>query len=123
MRPAQCVGELYLTVADSLAPLPTNNKKKNFFWQFPIAGEQKRSSQIFLIVSGFSNKISTVQKIVLSSCRGTINFQGLKLRGQDHGPDLRSQGQGLQKCVLEDKDVLEDYTSALWGVDVKVSFE
>ena len=25
MRPTQCVGGLYLTVADSLAPLPNNN--------------------------------------------------------------------------------------------------
>ena len=29
MRPTQRVGGLYLTVADSLAPLPTNNKNNS----------------------------------------------------------------------------------------------
>ena len=33
----------------------------------------------------FSNKISTVQKIVLSSSRGQGNFHGLDLRGQGQG--------------------------------------
>ena len=29
MRPTQCVGELYLTVADSLAPLPNDSNNDN----------------------------------------------------------------------------------------------
>ena len=66
----------------------------------------KRCSQIFREVSGVSNKISTVQKIVLSSSRGQGNFQGLEASR----PRPRAS-----KCVLEDvleaKDVLEDSTS------------
>ena len=54
----------------------------------------------------FSNKISTVQKIVLSSSRGQGNFRGLEASR----PRPRTS-----KCVLEDvleaKDVLEDSTS------------
>ena len=49
----------------------------------------------------FSNKISTVQKIVLSSSREL--GQGLKA--------LRSRPR-TSKCVLEAKDVLKDSTSA-----------
>ena len=50
----------------------------------------------------FSNKISTVQKIVLSSSRGQGNFRGPK----SSRPMPRTS-----KCVLEAKDVLEDSTS------------
>ena len=49
-----------------------------------------------------SNKISTVQKIVLSSSRGQGNFRGLEASR----PRPRTS-----KCVLEAKDVLEDSTS------------
>ena len=53
-----------------------------------------------------SNKISTVQKIVLSSSRGQGNFRGLEASR----PRPRTSN-----CVLEDvlkaKDVLEDSTS------------
>ena len=31
LRPTQCVGELYLTVADSLAPQPVNDNNNNTF--------------------------------------------------------------------------------------------
>ena len=48
-----------------------------------------------------SNKISTVQKIVLSSSRGQGNFRGLE-----------ASRPRTWKCVLEAKDVLEDSTSA-----------
>ena len=52
----------------------------------------------------FFNKISTVQKIVLSSSRGQGNFRELEASPR------------TSKCVLEDvleaKDVLEDSTSA-----------
>ena len=54
----------------------------------------------------FSSKISTVQKIVLSSSRGKGNFRG----HEASRPRLRTS-----KCVLDDvfeaKDVLEDSTS------------
>ena len=56
----------------------------------------------------FSNKVSTVQKIVLSSSREQANFRGL----EDSRPRPRTS-----KCVLEDvleaKDVLENSTSGL----------
>ena len=42
MRPTQCLGELYLPVADSLAPLPINNNyKKNFLRRSSIAKTKK----------------------------------------------------------------------------------
>ena len=50
----------------------------------------------------FSNEISTVQKLVLSSSRGQGNFRGLEASR----PRPRTS-----KCVLETKDVLEDFTS------------
>ena len=53
----------------------------------------------------FFNKISTAQKILLSSRRGQANFRGLE-----------ASMPRTSKCVLEDvfeaKDVLEDSTSA-----------
>ena len=48
------------------------------------------------------NKISMVQKIVLSSSRGQGNFRGLEVSR----PRPRTS-----KCVLEAKDVLENSTS------------
>ena len=50
----------------------------------------------------FSDEISTVQKIVLSLSRGQGNFRGLEASR----PRPRTS-----KCVLEAKDVLEDFTS------------
>ena len=67
----------------------------------------------------FSNEISTVQKIVLSSSRGQGNFRGLEAsrprpRTWPSRPRPRTS-----KCVLEDvleaKDVLEDSTSGNSG--------
>ena len=55
MRPNQCAGGLYLTVADSFAPLPINNNYKNnnkIFLAISNCETQKRSSQIFREVSG-----------------------------------------------------------------------
>ena len=56
----------------------------------------------------YSNEISTVQEIVLSSSRGQCNFRGLEASR----PRPRTS-----KCVLEDvleaKDVLENSTSDL----------
>ena len=89
MRPTQCVGGLYLTVADSLAPLPINDNNKNVFRRSPMA-ENKKGLRKF---SARFLSFSTVQKIVLSSSRGLGNF-----RGQGQGLDLDN--------VLEAKDVL-----------------
>ena len=73
---------------------PTEENKK---------GVRKFSAR-FLV---FSNEISTVQKIVLSSSRGQGNFRG---------PKASRPRPRTSKCVLEDvleaKDVLEDSTSA-----------
>ena len=62
----------------------------------------KKVSQFSTRLLVFSNKISTVQKIVLSSSRGQGNFRGL----EDRRPRPRTS-----KCVLEAKDVLENSTS------------
>ena len=67
----------------------------------------------------FSNEISTVQKIVLSSSRGQGNFRGLEASR----PRPRTS-----KCVLEDvleaKNVLEDSTSdsCVLGKDTQCLF-
>ena len=53
MKPTQCVGGLYLTVADSLSLLPIiNNNNNKFFPAISKYGKQKRSLQIFREVSG-----------------------------------------------------------------------
>ena len=86
---------------------------QKFFRQSPKQ-KQKRSSQKFFWRSPQKNvfqkifqvlhKISTIQKIVLSSSRGQANFRGLK-----------ASRPRTSKCVLKDvleaKDVLEDSTS------------
>ena len=52
MRPTQCVGVLYLTVAGSFATQPINNNNDNKIFQaISNCGKQKRSSQIFREVS------------------------------------------------------------------------
>ena len=51
-RPTQCVSELHLTVADSLAPLPINNNNNKIFQAISNCGKQKRSTQIFRELSG-----------------------------------------------------------------------
>ena len=52
MRPTQCVGGLYLTATESLAPLPINIMIKKNFMAISNCGKWKRSSQIFRVVSG-----------------------------------------------------------------------
>ena len=80
---------------------------KNFFQAMrkPKKGLRKFSARFLAL----SNKISTVQKIVLSSNRRQGNFGGLEASR----PRPRTS-----KCVLEDvfeaKDVLEDSTSAIY---------
>ena len=62
MRPTQCVGELYLTVAESLATLPINNDKNNYFMAISNCGKRKRSSQIFHEISGVFQQDFNVTK-------------------------------------------------------------
>ena len=72
----------------------------------------RKTKKVFAIFSArflaFSNKISTVQKIVLSSSRRQGNFWGLEA--------LRPR---TSKCVLKDvleaKDVLEDSISVYYS--------
>ena len=52
MRPTQCVGGLYQTVADPLAPLPINNNEKKYFQAIFNREKQKRSSQVFRKIYG-----------------------------------------------------------------------
>ena len=90
---------------------------KKFFKQSQKKGLQKFCSSDFHLkitkkglrkfsarFLAFSNKISTVQKIVLSSSRGQGNFRGLE-----------ASRPRTSKCVLEDvlkaKDVLKDSIS------------
>ena len=91
----QCVGGLYLTVADSLAPLLINENNK----KISIAENKKRLRKFSARFRPFSNKISAVPKTVLSSSQGQGNFRGLE-----------ASRPRTSKCVLEAKDVLEDST-------------
>ena len=67
----------------------------------PIEENKKGVCKVSARFLAFSNKISTVQKIMLSSSRGQGNFRGLEASR----PRPRTW-----KCVLEAKDVLEDST-------------
>ena len=69
----QCLGGLYLTVADLLAPLPINDNKKKF-QAISNCEKQKRSSQIFREVSGLFQQDFNGTKIALSFSRGQRNF-------------------------------------------------
>ena len=71
--------------------------QKFFFRQFPLEENKKGLRKFSARILALSNKISTVQKIVLSSSRGQGNFRGLEASR----PRPRTS-----KCVLE------DYTSA-----------
>ena len=68
----------------------------------PIEENKKGIRKFSARFLAFSNKISTIQKIVLSSSRGQSNFQGLeasRLRPRTRGfeaKDSRLRGQGLQ---------------------------
>ena len=68
----------------------------------PIEENKKGVRKFSARFLAFSNEISTVQKIVLSSSRGQGNFRGLEAS--------RPRPRTL-KCVLKAKDVLEDSTS------------
>ena len=81
----------------------------------PSEENKKSLCKFYARFLAFSNEISAVQKIVLSSSRGQGNFRGLEAsrprpRTWPSRPRPRTS-----KCVLEDvleaKDVLEDSTS------------
>ena len=61
-----------------------------------VKKNKKDTSKFSARFLAFSNKISTVQKIVLSSSRGHGNFRGLEASRPSQGLDLRGQGQELQ---------------------------
>ena len=74
----------------------------NFFsGEFYLRKTKKGLRKFSARFLALSNKISTVQKIVLSSSRGQGNFRGLE-----------TSRPRTKKSVLEDKDVLENSTSA-----------
>ena len=74
---------------------------KNFFsGDFHLRKTKKGLRKFTAKFLALSNKISTVQKIVLSSSRGQGNFRGLEVSMPR-----------TSKSVFEAKDVLEDSTS------------
>ena len=78
--------------------------QKIFFRRSPLEENKKGIGKFSARFLAFFNKISTVQKIVLSSSRGQGNVRGLEALK----PRPRTS-----KCVLEAKDVLEDSTSGI----------
>ena len=105
------IGKIYLGRTPAPPPLayayaPSEENKK-VFANFPAR---------FL---AFSNEISTVQKIVLSSSRGQAIFEDLRLRDQGQGLEASRPRSRTSKCVLEAKDVLEDSTSATFVLKFK----
>ena len=81
MRPTQCVGGLYLTVVDSLAPLPINNNNKTIFRRSPMA-ENKKDLRKF---SARFLAFSTVQKMCCPVAEDRAIFEDLRVRDQDQG--------------------------------------
>ena len=80
---------------------------KFFFRRFSLEKNKKGLGKFSARFLALSNKISTIQKIELSSSRGQGNFRGLEaLR-----PRPRTSKSVLED-ILEAKDVLEDSTSA-----------
>ena len=71
---------------------------KKFFRRSPIVEKKKHVCKFSARFLAFSNKISSVQKIVLSWSRGQGNFRGLE-----------ASRPRTSKCIL--KDVLENFTS------------
>ena len=77
---------------------------KNFFQAISTWGKTKKGLRKFSArFLSLSNKLSTVQKIVLSSSRGQGNFRGLEASRPMPRPRT-------SKSVLEVKNVLEDST-------------
>ena len=86
------------------------SSKKFFFRRFSLEENKKGLRKFFARFLALFNKISTVQKIVLSSSQGQGNFQGLEASK----PRPRTS-----KSVVEAKDVLEDSTSASYHLASK----
>ena len=73
---------------------------QNFFRRFPLEENKKRSRKFSARFLALSNKVSTVQKIVLSSSRGQGNFRVLK-----------ASRPRTSKCLLEDSTSGQRYTN------------
>ena len=73
-----------------LSDLKKKGLQKIFFRRFPLEENKKRCSQFLCEFLALSNKILTVQEIVLSSSRGQGNFRGLE-----------ASRPRTSKCVLE----------------------
>ena len=101
------IGEISVGTAGSPAPPPP---PPPLGYDYAQSEENKKGlckfSPRFL---AFSNQISTVQKILQSSSRGQGNFRGLE--ASRPRPRTWPSRPRTSKCVLEAKDVLEDFTS------------
>ena len=103
-----CVGGLYLTVADSLAPLPINDNNEKNFQTISNCVKQRRSSQIFLEVSGvFEQDFNgTKNNAVLEPRAGQFSrFWGFETKVKDltfgaKAKDFKMCPRGLHLCSL-----------------------
>ena len=97
---------------DTSASALQKKKKKGLHKNFSgdLQEKKKKKKKVFTKIFQAIRKILTIQKIVLSSCRGQANFRGL----EPSRPRPKTS-----KCVLE--DVLEDSTSAA-GFDYNFCF-
>ena len=75
---------------------PKKRSSNKFFRRSPNEENKKGFRKFSARFLAFSYKMLTVQKIVLSSNRGQIIFEDLRLRGQGQKLALRGQGQRLQ---------------------------
>ena len=84
-------------------------KKKGFQRIFSSDFLKRKTNKVFANFSGrflaFSDKLLTVQKIVLSSSREQGNFRGLEVKAKDY------KIENYKKDVLKVEDVLKDSTS------------
>ena len=101
---------------------PKKRSSRKFFSRSP-------KIKVFKNIFQANYKISTIQKIVLSSSRGQSNFWGLEASRSRPRPKTWPSRLMLRtlKCVLEAKDVLEDSILLLinqkykhsWGTGAK----
>ena len=83
--------------------------QKNFLGDLHLSKTKKGLHKFFVRFLAVFNKISTVQKIVLSSSRGQGNFRLLRLRGQGEGlqnvssrtPSLICKKNGYDSEIIE----------------------
>ena len=106
MRPTQCVGGLYLTIPDSLAPLSINNNNEKNFQAISNCGKQTRSSQVFRKVSGVfqpgfnGTKNSAVFEPRTGQFSRTWFFEA---KAKDFKMCPRGRPRGLHLCFLYSK--------------------